>query len=185
MQMRPHLQLLAVIKAMTEDVIPALDPANQLAMQSAQLTVGTLALICRHLPLEFRYSCDELSRLVVTAGTLRDRLEGGSQTATARACLVAAIGVAADVLERARAEPAEISDAIRSLRGATSLSVSAAYVEGTDTVVADVEKIVLTAAREQLLRDRSWLLLQGWEPDPASIPSIEELLQTGITVKPA
>jgi hypothetical protein len=31
-------------------------------------------------------------------------------------------------------------------------------------------------SREQLLRDRSWLLMQGWEPDPKSIPAIDTLL---------
>jgi hypothetical protein len=36
--------------------------------------------------------------------------------------------------------------------------------------------IVLAMSKEQLLRDRSWLLMQGWEPDPKSIPPIAELL---------
>lgn len=60
MQMRPQLQIQTIIKAMMEDVLPALDQTNQLAMQSAQLTIGTLTLIAQHLPLEYRYDCSTL-----------------------------------------------------------------------------------------------------------------------------
>jgi hypothetical protein len=34
----------------------------------------------------------------------------------------------------------------------------------------------LVMSKQQLLRDRSWLLMQGWEPDPKSVPGIAELL---------
>jgi len=172
MEMRPQLQIQTVIKAMMEDVIPAMDQTNQLAMQSAQLTIGTLMLISQHLPLEYRYDCDELARLLATSKTLAT--QAGGLTATSE--LAAAGKVAADVLDRARAEPSEILDAIRSLRAATADTVRAVYAEGSDSVQASVEKTVLAMSKEQLLRDRSWLLMQGWEPNPALVPAIDTLL---------
>jgi hypothetical protein len=36
--------------------------------------------------------------------------------------------------------------------------------------------IVTAHAKEQLLRERAWLIGQGWEADPASIPAIETLI---------
>lgn len=172
MEMRPQLQIQTVIKAMMEDVIPAMDQTNQLAMQSAQLTIGTLMLISQHLPLEYRYDCDELARLLATAKAL------SSQAAAVAASgeLDKASVVAADVFDRARAEPSEILDAIRSLRAATADTVRAVYAQGSDSVQAEVEKTVLAMSKEQLLRDRSWLLMQGWEPNPAAVPAIDSLL---------
>jgi hypothetical protein len=175
MQLRPLLQIQTIIKAMTEDIIPALDQTNQLAMQSAHLTIGTLALIAQHLPLEYRYDCDELARLIETAKSLGGQLkpEGGT---TAAAELTEAGKVGSDVLSRARAEPGEIVDAVRRLRAASAKAVTAVYAAGDETAQAAVQKSVLSISKQQLLRDRSWLLMQGWEPDPKSIPGIAELL---------
>lgn len=176
MQLRPQIQIQTIIKAMMEDVIPALDASNQLAMQSAQLTIGTLTLIAQHLPLEYRYDCDELARLLKTARQLQQQASGDAKTGSALAELDAASRSAADVLDRARAEPAEIVEAVRSLRAATAETVRAVYAEGSEEVQGAVEKTVLAMSKEQLLRDRSWLLMQGWEPNPQLVPAIDTLL---------
>ncbi|HEY3658971.1 MAG TPA: hypothetical protein VGL34_28710 [Steroidobacteraceae bacterium] len=175
MQLRPLLQIQTIMKAMSEDIIPALDQTNQLAVQSAHLTIGTLALMAQHLPLEYRYDCDELRRLIECAKSLGAQLkpEGG---ATVAAELIEAGKVGSDVLSRARAEPSEIVDAVRRLRVASANAVSAAYAAGDEAAQAAVEKTVLSMSKQQLLRDRSWLLMQGWEPDPKSVPGIAELL---------
>ena len=140
MEMRPQLQIQTVIKAIMEDVIPALDQTNQLAMQSAQLTIGTLMLISQHLPLEYRYDCDELSRLVATAEILRQQAKGGEQTSAAIADLDEAARVSRDVLDRARAEPSEILQAIHRIRAATADTVRAVYSEGSDSVQSSIER---------------------------------------------
>lgn len=177
MQLRPEFQIQTIIKAMMEDVIPALDQTNQLAMQSAQLTIGTLALIAQHLPLQYRYDCDELGRLLALSETLSGHAKGGEATKTALGDLQRAGRDGNGVLERARAEPAEIVEAIRSLRAAAAKAVRAVHAEGSETSQAAVEKTVLAMSQEQLLRDRSWLLMQGWEPDPKSIPAVDNLLK--------
>lgn len=176
MEMRPALQIQTIIKAMMEDVLPALDQTNQLAMQSAQLTIGTLHLIAQHLPLEYRYDCDELARLIETANTLKAKAEGGEQTSRALTVLSHAGLIGADVLQRARAEPSEIVEAVHRLREAAAQTVRAVYAEGEEATQAAVEKTVLAMSKEQLLRDRAWLLMQGWEPDPKAVPAIDTLL---------
>lgn len=176
MEMRPQLQIQTIIKAMTEDVIPALDQTNQLAMQSAQLTIGTLMLISQHLPLEYRYDCDELARLLATAETLKTQAKGGETTSAAVACLKESARVGADVLSRAKAEPSEILAVIHALRASTSDTVRAVYAEGGEATQNAVQGTVLAMSKEQLLRDRSWLLMQGWEPDPKAVPAIDTLL---------
>ena len=176
MQMRPALQIQTIIKAMMEDVLPALDQTNQLAMQSAQLTIGTLTLIAQHLPLEYRYDCDELARLLATTETLQAQARGGEKTGAALASMQEAARVGADVLDRARAEPAEILAAVHALRAATAETVRAVYAEGSEAAQSAVEKTVLEMSKQQLLRDRSWLLMQGWEPDPKAVPAIDSLI---------
>jgi hypothetical protein len=47
MELRPTLQLKAVIKAMTDVVLPALDPKNQLAQEQANLCIRTLQILLR------------------------------------------------------------------------------------------------------------------------------------------
>jgi hypothetical protein len=175
MQLRPLLQIQTIIKAMTEDIIPALDQTNQLAMQSAHLTIGTLALIAQHLPLEYRYDCDELKRLLEGAQLLSAQAKSAGVAAVA-AELTDAVKVGSDVLLRARAEPSEILEAVRRLRAASADIVTAVFASGDEPAQAAVQKAVLNLSKQQLLRDRSWLLMQGWEPDPKSVPGIAELM---------
>ena len=177
MQLRPQIQIQTIIKAMMEDVIPALDQTNQLAMQSAQLTIGTLTMIAQHLPLEYRYDCDELARLIDAAAKLREQAQGGTQTEQAVLALRAALEGGREVLDRARAEPAEIVEAVGQLRRATGDTVRAVYAESEPSVRDAVDATVLEVSKEQLLRDRSWLLMQGWEPDPGAVPAVETLLR--------
>jgi hypothetical protein len=176
MEIRPQLQIQTIIKAMIEDVIPALDQTNQLAMQSAQLTIGTLHLIAQHLPLAYRYDCDELGRLLTAAETLRGQVQGGDAARQALVELKEAGRAGADVLGRARAEPAEVLAAVHGLRAAVAAAVRAVYAEGSESAQLLVEATVLAMSKEQLLRDRSWLLMQGWEPDPKAVPAIDTLL---------
>jgi hypothetical protein len=176
MEMRPLLQIQTIIKAISEDVIPALDQSNQLAMQSAHPAICTLTLISQHLPLEYRYDCDELARLLRSGEVLRSQAKGGEKTSIAVAQLKEAGRIGSDVLDRAKAEPSEVLDAIHRLRTATAEAVRAVYDEGSDSAQRAVGQTVLAMSKEQLLRDRAWLIMQGWEPDPKAIPAIDTLL---------
>lgn len=180
MQMRPAVQIQSIIKALTDVVLPAVDPGNKLAQEQSRLVIGLLTLMSKQLPLQFRFDCDELARLIAFSQQLRQQLRQlGRETAglqTTLAQLKAATADAEHVLERAKAEPEEVLDAVRSLRASSGAVVSAVFTEADAATVESVQKAVLANAEQQLLRDRSWLLMQGWEADPASVPPIEQLL---------
>ena len=72
MQMRPEVQIAAMIKAMKDVVIPAVAGTNKLAEEQAKLVVGMLSLMAYQLPLQFRFDRDELARLVETSAALRE-----------------------------------------------------------------------------------------------------------------
>jgi len=176
MQMRPEIQIQSVLKAMTDVVLPALDPSNKLAQEQARLCMGLLVLLGQQLPLQFRFDCDELKRLVALAHTLASDVKDDACAATALASLGRLSQSAGDVLERAKADPAEVRDAVRKLRAATSAVVQAVYADPAAQSVSAVQRTVLASSQAQLLRDRSLMLMQNWEANPKAIPPIQELL---------
>lgn len=170
MQMRPQVQIQSIIKSLSDVVLPALDPNNKLAQEQARLIVGLLGLMAKQLPLQFRYDCDELTRLLAFADELQRQAGVGDRELSAQQVH------GARVLERAQADPDEVLQAVRDLRASTGALISRVF-EGDDGAAQDrVQKTVLAMTSEQLLRERSWLLSQGWEPDPKAIPAIEQLL---------
>jgi hypothetical protein len=176
MQMRPEIQIKSVLKAMTDVVLPALDPANQLAQEQIRLCMGLLDLLSRQMPLQFRFDCDELARLQAMGEQLLPLADSQAVDARTLEALGEAVRVSGDVLARAKADPAEVVEAVRTLRAATGAVVQQACAAGMPSDTRRLERIVLDSSREQLLRDRTWLLAQGWESDPTSFAPIETLI---------
>ena len=180
MQLRTEIQLSAMIRAMKDVVIPAVDAKNELAMQQAQMVVGLLNLMSHQLPVQFRFDRDELQRLVASAQSLSKLKSQDPAIGEAAAQLQACSARATDVLERCATDPVELTTAVRDMREATSILMTATS-GGQDKVALDaVEGVVLRLSKEQLLRDRSLMLPQGWEPDPTAVPEIEKLLGSGV-----
>jgi hypothetical protein len=178
MQLRYPIQIQSMIKAMTDVVLPALDPDNKLAQEQSRLIIGMLTLMASQLPLQFRFDCDELQRLTGFARELRQLAQGSTATRAAMAELVSNSSTAAEVLDRAKADPGELINSIRGLRTAIAAVITSVSQDGDPSAIAKVQKAVLARSKEQLLRDRSWLLMQGWETDAASVPRIETLIPT-------
>lgn len=178
MQMRPAIQIQSMMKSLTDVVLPALDPTNKLAQEQGRLILGMLNLMSKQLPLQYRFDCDELARLTAFASDLQSVAVGGEQTRSALAELEGVHAQARDLLDRARVAPDSIEQAVRSLRAATGAVVTGVYRDGESNAQHRVEGAVLAMSREQLLRDRAFVAAQGWEPDPAALPPIEDLLRT-------
>lgn len=181
MQLRPQLQIQSILKAMTDVVLPAVDANNKLAQEQTRLIMGTLGLMARQLSVQFRFDCDELVRLIEFARELQQLSQGGQETSAANAALASCTESAKAILDRAKAGPDEVEQAVRELRAATGAVVTGVYRDGEAASQGGVQKAVLAVSKEQLLRDRSLLITQGWEPDPKAVPAIETLL--GIEVR--
>lgn len=177
MQLRPDIQIQSVLKALTDVILPALDPANPLAQEQARLCIGHLGLLAATLPLQYRYDCDELQRLLALTRRLEELPEAAVFAPRATAALAGPARRAADVAERARAEPAELQEAVRALRAAASQLVQEAYEhDPSGRKTEEIRREVMAATREQLTRERSWLLPQGWESDPQAVPALGTLM---------
>lgn len=167
MQLREDIQLKTALRALTEVILPAVDRDNALAIEQTQVVIGLLQLMASRLPLQFRYDCDELARLLTLCRALPDSED---------AALAAAIDGGSAVLARARSGPDEVVHAIRELRAASGAVIGARYRDGDAATRAALSAQVLAHAEQQLLRERAWFTPQGWELDPDSVPAIEDLL---------
>ncbi|PKO89842.1 MAG: hypothetical protein CVU18_02810 [Betaproteobacteria bacterium HGW-Betaproteobacteria-12] len=176
MDLRPALQIKTVIKAMLDVVLPAVDPHNKLAQEQARLVVGMLQLLARHLPLIYRYDRDELSGLLALANALQEQARNLPGIDGARHALVTSAEAGSDVLERARAEPGELEAANFDLRERVGALITAMYSANDFSSLKHVSETIAMHSREQLLRERAWLVSQGWEANPQTLPAIEELI---------
>jgi hypothetical protein len=171
------VQIKSMVKAMTDVVLPAIDPANKLAQEQARLVIGMLGLMAQQLPLQFRFDCDELARLLELAAALKQAAGGAPALGSSVEQMGRAAAAASLTLEQARIGPEDVEQAVRRMRAATSELVREACAGADEPTMQRVQDAVLAGSREQLLRDRAWVLAQGWEPDPAAIPKIQDLLR--------
>lgn len=175
MDLRPEFQLKTAIRALTDVVLPAIDPANKLAQEQARLSIGMLSLALQRLPMVFRYDLDELSRSLDLAASLSDLAPTRPAAQEAARSLASSIERGKEVRARARAEPGELQTSNLELREKIGALVTALSRDMPTSELKPVSVLVLRHAKEQLLRERAWLAPQGWEP-AGTLPDIESLL---------
>ena len=178
MLIRYEIQLQTMIKAMVDTVLPAVDPLNALAQEQSRLVIGTLMLMAEQLPLQFRFDCDELTRMIILADELGAQLEDCTGTVTeALLALTASAAAGRALLSRPTADPTEIVAVARAIRAASDHLVDVVFTdECARAYRADVLRVVLDQSRGEILRDRVWTSSQGFEPDAEELPTIESLL---------
>lgn len=175
MQLRAELEIATMIRAMREVVIPAVDPADRLAVEQSHLVVGMLRLLEHQLRVHFRFDRDELARLTASAERL-ERICASNGVLPERAERLAALAIEArDRIARSAVDPAELLVTSRALREEIGGLVSEAG-DADDGIRERIEREILELSREQLLRDRALLAQQGFEPD-SGLPAIEDLLE--------
>jgi len=169
MDVRPELQLQSMIKAMSDIVLPAVDADNRLAQEQARLVIATLNLVAKRLPIAYRYDRDELERYVRLSQDLLASV-GTTVAGAAVAQLQALNDSGADVLERARAEPAELETTVFALRAAVGELIQETRAGGDPRCQAAVRSLVLAAAKQELDRERALVVDIGFEADPQDMP---------------
>lgn len=178
MDLRPKLQLQAMIKAMTEVVLPAVDPDNELACEQAQLVLGMLHLLAVRLPWQFHYDIDELERALKLSVTILDRGSGGPETRSALEALEGSAARGRAVLAGAKASPEDLESAILEVRQQTASLLQALWTDGERGCRETVGRAVVEASREQIERERAWFAPQGWDTEADAPVPLETLLAT-------
>ncbi|MBA4285496.1 MAG: hypothetical protein C0434_08195 [Xanthomonadaceae bacterium] len=176
MELRPSFQIPALIKSLTDVVLPAVDPANKLAQEQGQLIVGMLHLMAQRLPLQYRYDRHELGSYVALSDQLVTQAAAIAEAGAARQALIEAAADGRALLARAGAEPGELEAANGLLRERVGALITAAAATADTAALREVNATVMAHAEAQLLRERAWIALQGWEGPSAGLPAVETLI---------
>jgi hypothetical protein len=176
MEIRPSLMVPTMVRAMTETVLPAIDPENKLAVEQARLVVGILQLLSKRLPLLGRYDRIELRDYVTLANRLVGSSRGDATTARASVDVTGSMERAQRVLDNPASDADAIERELLALREDMSRLVRAVHQDGEASSRAAVRRAVVEASRAETDRARAWVLPQGWEADPSAVRPIEALL---------
>lgn len=176
MELRAEFQIPTLIKALTEVVLPAVDPANKLAIEQGQLIVGMLHLIAQRLPLQARYDRHELQDFLSFAERLTGQAASLPEAREALAGLAPSVEQGRATLAIAGADPADVRAAILALRTATGAVVSATAVATDRAAVQAISATVMQHAEGLLRRERAYIAMQGWEGPNAGLPALETLI---------
>jgi hypothetical protein len=151
------VQLAAVAKALADNVLPAVDPANPMAVEQLHLALATLALIRQRLPDLHAYLRRDLAEAIALARSIgADPGEGEA------------------VLASPASSPQRLEAEVRALKEAIAARIDAVRGSPEESAVAAA---VLGAAEPAILRWRAWASGMGFEPDPAAVPPLGDLLQ--------
>ncbi|MGQ0619779.1 MAG: hypothetical protein ACT4QA_07630 [Panacagrimonas sp.] len=176
MELRATFQIPMLIKALTDVVLPAVDPDNKLAQEQAQLIIGSLHLIAQRMPLQYRYDRHELGSFLELARQLAHGATGSPEMASAASSLASSVATGREVFARVGAEPGEIETANLALRESIGLVVQAAATLRDEPRRKAIESAVMAHSKEMLLRERAWLAMQGWEGKDHALPAVESLI---------
>ncbi len=171
-----ELRLQSMLRAMLEVIQPAIDPSRQLAIDQANIMIGTLRILLDQHDKTYQFRTAELRQYSALVRDLTDIAQGGSEThASARAAkaLLAQVEAIAGLPIPSQAALTELVVAIRT---AADELLRAAYADGTAAFRKAADRLVLDQAGKELLRERAWVRRAGFEADPSVLPPIEELL---------
>jgi hypothetical protein len=165
--MNPSLEVRfrSMIRALTEVIIPALDPHNSLAQEQARLLIGHLHAALLQMPTANQVVAAEHNALHGLADTLLAASSGGPVTRAATAHVRMTL---------AEDAPAALAHALEAL-------VLAAAADGSVETLAASQRAVLAHAKAVSTLGRTWFKPMGFDSDPASLPELSDLLNLEFT----
>ncbi len=155
------LRLQAMLRAMTEVIIPALDPSQRLALDQAQILTGNLRLLIDQTGKTGDY----------------DRVELAETRSLGRA-LAHLLARPADRFDGpAPAGEADLRDLLLATKQATDELIRAALAADDPDIRSAANGLVLDQAERQLLRERVWFRAAGFEIAPEALPTMDDVLR--------
>jgi hypothetical protein len=163
------LRLMAMIRAISEVIIPAI-PANQkLAIDQATIVLGNLKMLADQQDRAVDFAMAELREHLELIGTLAQAADGGPATA---ASAETARNLARE-LRPVAALPcptqAILLDMAARAKTAGEVLVDAAFEDGAPAFRAAVANAVMAQAECQIERERAWTRAAGFDPPSAAL----------------
>lgn len=161
-----NLQLGVAIKALRDVIIPAIDPANGVAIEQAQLTLATLAMAREHLPFQERLVRTELANAIAIGEAVADA-QGNEGD------LAEPLAIARGFLESPQCDVGGCDAARLDLLAAVERTVS----EASHERFASVSRAYLRAASAQFALQRKWCAGAGFDPGAKDLPALDDMLR--------
>lgn len=160
------LRLRTMAAALRDIVLPALPAGEKMAVEQAQLVIGSIEMIRAQIDYGHAYEVTDAGALIALVARLEDLLgSNGADLAAARTL------IAKPVCSTASVRQLNIT-----LRSAACRLVEASA--GSDeTVRAAVRRAVLDHEKAQIMRERSWVAATGFDIRPQDVSSIPQALQ--------
>lgn len=165
--MNPSLdvRIQSMIRAITETILPQLEPGTAAADQAA-LVAGHLAVIRDQIDVAVNFDRFELRSYRTLAASLADFSFGGPETSSAMKHLTSLIE--APIAEH----PAGVRKQVEMLGAAVESLVHAVASDGSTGVGARATSTVIDHERRRIAANRSLFLGMGWEDDSDDLPDL-------------
>jgi hypothetical protein len=158
------IRLASMIRAMTDVIGPAIEPANNLAREQAALMVGQLHMIAAQWRRVSPYARTCLADLRETAAGFD--VQGGPTTRDASSKLAMTL---AEDWPDPEVQYLAASRALEEM-------VRAVAEDGTPPFAKSFEQNALQFGLRQARRDRAWFAMSGFDIDADELPSLPELV---------
>ncbi len=170
------LRIQSMLRSMQEVVIPAIPRDQNLAHDQANIIVGNLRLMSEQHDKVYQYELVELREYTALVRALIEASAGGVSTRaaleTARQTLEECAPVAALVIPT----QSELSQLTRAMKLAADMLLRAAYEDGDTESRRTAIELVMRQSATQVLRERRWFRMTGFELEPEKLPTLEQVL---------
>jgi hypothetical protein len=175
------VRLKSMLRSMTEVILPALDPNNQLAQDQAKILVGNLRLLLDQADRTYEYELVELREYLTLLKALTRILHGGPKTTAEKRSAVATI----DAVEPVASLPIPAHKVLCERSKAVKAAVDALTVAANEDAEPASRKqaidAVLRQAASQNRRERAWFRAAGFDAAVDEIPPLDEVLRLSPT----
>ena len=170
------LRLRTMMKALSEVVLPAVDPANRAAVEQGSIVLGSLDLLLQQVDYAHWYEVVDLLSLCNLARELSNIDGLGANPKIEDA---ASIGVA--IAARWDVSLSQIRQSNLALRDAIGETAERAFTSDQVGVRTRVQALVLSHSEEQIGRERAYVAGTKWDIFPESLQTIEASLARAST----
>jgi hypothetical protein len=167
-----ELRIQTLVKALSQVVLPAIDPGNALAREQAQLVIAHLQLIAQQWTKALPYEAQSFAASRALAERLADNAAGGERTRAAAMALRAALAARVDAHDLGSLVGGNLA-----LSSALDVMIEAASVDGAPDFRAVLDRAVLDDSAERAVRERVWFAGTGLDPERSRLPSLDDLLR--------
>ena len=171
------LRIQSMIRSLEDVVLPAIPDDRKLALDQARIILGNLRLMADQHDKTFRYELVELREYARLVANLVAVAQGGSATKTAVEQAKASLLAAGPVVELSIPRQHELSAFVKSLKSVADALVRGAHEDGAASFRQAAASLVMCQSQDQIARERRWFRAAGFELEPDTLPTLDEILR--------